>query len=44
MDRKFYDRFHNNIGGVNVSNGIVVGGIDDGKPLFNTRTYSIKDK
>lgn len=44
VDRKFYDRFDTNIGGVNISNGIVVGGIDDGKPLFNIRTYSIKDK
>ena len=41
VGRKFYDRFHTNIGGVNVSNGVIVGGKDDGKPMFDKRSYTI---
>ena len=26
-----------------VSNGIIIGGKDDGKPLFDQRSYKIKD-
>ena len=29
------------ISGVNVNNGIIIGGKDDGKPLFDTRSYNL---
>ncbi len=41
VGRKFYDRFHTNIGGVNVSNGVIIGGKDNGKPMFDKRSYKI---
>ncbi len=43
VERKFFDRFNNNTGGVNVHNGIVKGGQDDGKPLFDKRSYKLKE-
>ena len=43
VERKFFDRFENRVGGVNVLDGIIVGGKDDGKPLFEKRTYKIKE-
>ena len=42
-ERKFFDRFNNRVGGVNVLDGIIVGGKDDGKPLFEERFYKIKE-
>ena len=42
IDRKFFDRFTTRIGGVNVSNGILIGGKNDGEPLFDKRSYKIK--
>ena len=30
-----------NIGGINVINGIIKGGKDDGKPLFDKRSYDL---
>ena len=42
VERKFFDRFTTRIGGVNISNGILIGGKDDGVPLFNKRSYKIK--
>lgn len=41
--RKFFDRFNNRISGVNILNGIIIGGKDDGNPLFEKRSYKIKD-
>ena len=41
VERKFFDRFENITNGVNVLNGIIKGGKDDGKPLFNKRSYSL---
>ena len=38
-----FDRFTTRIGGVNISNGVIIGGKDDGKPLFDQRSYKIKD-
>ena len=38
--RKFFDNFENNTGGVNVFDGIITGGKDLGKPLFDKRTYN----
>ena len=29
------------ISGVNVNNGVIIGGKDDGKPLFDTRSYNL---
>lgn len=39
VERKFFDRFNNNIGGVNVLNGIIKGGKNNGEPLFENRSY-----
>lgn len=39
VDRRFSDRFNNVLGGVNVNKGIIAGGKDSGKPLFNQRSY-----
>lgn len=44
VDRKFFDRFNTRIGGVNILNGIIIGGKDDGKPLFDKRSYQIKNQ
>jgi hypothetical protein len=43
VERKFFDRFKSIAGGVNVDNGIIKGGKDNGKPLFNKRTYKLND-
>ena len=40
VERKFFDRFKETVNGVNVLNGIIKGGKDDGKPLFDKRSYS----
>ena len=40
-ERKFFDRFNNRVGGVNILDGIIIGGKDDGKPLFEKRSYQI---
>ena len=42
-ERKFFDRFNNRISGVNILDGIIIGGKDDGNPLFEKRSYQIKD-
>ena len=39
IERKFFDRYNTKVAGVNVFNGILKGGRDDGKPLFNIRSY-----
>ena len=39
LDRSSLHDFKERIGGVNVSNGIIVGGEDDKKPLFSNRSY-----
>ena len=39
LDRSSLYDYKERIGGVNVSNGIIVGGEDDKKPLFNNRSY-----
>lgn len=41
IEGKLFDKFKIITGGVNVINGIVHGGKDDGKPLFDKRSYSI---
>ncbi len=41
VERKFFDRFETKTGNINVSNGILVGGKDDGKPLFEKRSYKL---
>ncbi len=41
VERKLFDRFKSNVGGVNVYNGIIQGGKDDGKPLFEKRSYNL---
>ena len=41
VDRNFFDRFKSIAGGVNVYNGIIKGGKDDGKPLFDKRSYKL---
>ena len=44
VERKFFDRFNTRIGGVNILDGIIKGGKDDGKPLFEKRTYQLKNE
>jgi hypothetical protein len=39
VERKFFDGFMNKVNGVNVLNGIIKGGKDDGKALFDKRSY-----
>jgi hypothetical protein len=41
VERKFFDRFKSNAGGINVYNGIIKGGKDDGKALFDNRSYNL---
>lgn len=41
VERKFFDRFKSIAGGVNINNGIIEGGKDNGKPLFNKRSYKL---
>jgi len=41
IERKFFDRYKNITGGINVYNGIINGGKDDGMPLFDKRSYSL---
>lgn len=41
IERKLFDGFNNIVGGVNVYNGIIKGGKDDGKPLFDKRSYNL---
>ena len=43
IERRFFDRFNNIAGGVNVINGIIKGGKDDGVPLFKERSYVLND-
>lgn len=42
LDRRFLDEFDERVAGVNVKNGIVIGGKDDNKPLFENRSYKLK--
>lgn len=42
VERKFFDKFNTITGGINVLNGIIQGGKDDGKPLFE-KTFNIKN-
>ena len=44
VERKLFDRVTTRISGVNISNGIIVGGKDDGKPLFEKRSYKLKNE
>ena len=41
VESKFFDRFKSIAGGVNVHKGILKGGKDDGKPLFDKRSYEL---
>jgi hypothetical protein len=43
VERKFFDRYMNIVGGINVINGIITDGKDKGKPLFDNRTYNLPD-
>ncbi len=43
IERRFFDRFKTIAGGVDVHNGIIRGGKDNGKPLFDKRSYSINN-
>lgn len=42
IERRFFDQFKTKTGGVNVQDGIIKGGKDNGKPLFEKRSYKIK--
>ena len=42
LERKFSDKFYENTAGINVHNGIIQGGKDDKKPLFEERSYKIE--
>ena len=41
VERKLFDGFNNILGGVTVQNGIIQGGKDNGKPLFEKRSYNL---
>ena len=41
IERKFFDEVDWSIGGANVYNGIIKGGKDDGKALFEKRSYNL---
>tara|TARA_B100000989_G_scaffold299063_1_gene292776 strand:- start:21832 stop:23490 length:1659 start_codon:yes stop_codon:yes gene_type:complete len=41
VERRFFDRFNSIVAGVNVFDGIIQGGKDDGQPLFNLRSYNL---
>jgi len=41
IQRKFFDEISWSIAGINVFNGIINGGMDDGNPLFNKRSYKL---
>ena len=41
VERKFFDDVDWSIGGANVYNGIINGGKDDGRPLFDKRSYNL---
>ncbi len=43
LDRESLYDYKERIAGVNVSNGIIVGGEDDKKPLFNNRSYILNE-
>lgn len=42
IERKFFDRFKTKVGGINVFNGIIKGGKDNGVPLFKNRSYKLQ--
>ena len=42
LKRKFLDEFDERVSGVNVLNGIIIGGKDDQKSLFDNRSYQLK--
>ena len=42
VERKFYDRFTTNLNGINVYNGIINGGKNNGEPLFENRSYKLE--
>ena len=41
VERKFFDRYKNNVNGINVINGIITDGKDKDKPLFEIRSYTL---
>ncbi len=41
IERRFFDRFVNNVAGINVIDGIITNGKDKGKPLFDKRSYNL---
>ena len=41
VESKFFDRYQNIVNGINVVDGIIKGGKDDGKPLFDKRSYNL---
>ena len=45
VERKFFWDWEVNwtVGGINVNDGIVIGGKDDGKPLFDKRSYNLSN-
>lgn len=44
VERKFFDRYKNNVNGINVINGIITDGKDKGQPLFEIRSYQLPTK
>ena len=44
VERKFFDRYMNNVNGINVINGIITDGKDKGQPLFENRSYELPRK
>ena len=43
LDKNFLHKYDERIAGVNVSNGIIIGGKDNKKPLFNNRSYQLRN-
>ena len=42
LKREFFDRFKTTVSGINIKNGILQGGKDNGEPLFKNRSYKLK--
>ena len=42
LKREFFDGFNNTVSGINIKNGVLKGGKNDGEPLFENRSYKLK--
>ncbi|MAH97790.1 MAG: hypothetical protein CMA12_00365 [Euryarchaeota archaeon] len=42
LERRFLDNYNENVAGININKGIIEGGKDDKKPLFEIRSYKLE--